>query len=222
MIPIVDVIKPRRTPWGSLSLIGLTVIALGVELGLPPDDLRSIMYAWGLIPEAPRAIAVVSSVFLTAGPLSASAHAVALWFFGPNVEDRFGTVRFLLLYVVGGAVGNLVEGWSHDLSPFPIVGASGSIGAIIGAYFVLFPTSRILFLMLSLRTWSLDAIEAPAVLLVGVWFLLQAIGADSQLTRTFVLDAPPLPGPLAGIVVGLATAFALRTALRMDWRKDPL
>jgi membrane associated rhomboid family serine protease len=222
MIPIVDVIKPRRTPWVSLSLIGLTAIALGIELGLTSNDLRSIMYAWGLIPESPRAIAVLTSLLLTAGPLGASAHAAALWFFGPNVEDRFGTVRFLVLYLLGGAVGNLTESWFHGLSPFPIVGASGSVGAIIGAYFVLFPTSRVLFLMPSLRTRSLDAVEAPAVLLVGAWFLLQAIGADSELTRTFVLDAPPLPGPVAGIALGLATTFALRTVLRMDWQKDPL
>jgi membrane associated rhomboid family serine protease len=157
-------------------------------------------------------------LFLTAGPLPASAHAAALWFFGPNVEDRFGTIRFLLLYFVSGAIGNLVEAWFHGLSPFPIVGASGSIGGIIGAYFVLFPTSRILFLTLSLRTWSLDAVEAPAILLVGAWFLLQAIGADSELTRTFVLDAPPLLGPLTGMGIGAAAVFALRKTLRIDWQ----
>ena len=220
MIPIVDVIRPRKTPWVSLALIALAAGVLAGEFGLADNDLRSIVHAWGLVPEAPHAMASLTSLLLVPGPLWTLSHAAALWFFGPNVEDRFGRLRFALLYLAAGAAGNFAEVWFNPSSPFPIIGAAGAAGGVIGAYFVLVPASRILFLLPLPLSRSFDAVEAPAALLVGVWFLLQAIGADANLTRTFVLGAPPVAAQIAGAAIGGATVFVLRKPLRMNWSEE--
>ena len=126
----------------------------------------------------------------------------------------------MLLYLTSGAIGNLAEVWFHSSSPFPIVGAAGAAGGVVGAYFALFPTSRILFLLPLPVSRSFDALEAPAILLVGVWLLLHAIGADAELTRTFAVGLPPLAAQIAGAAVGGLAVFALRKPLRMDWSRE--
>jgi membrane associated rhomboid family serine protease len=220
MIPIVDVIRPRKTPWITLALIAATFTGLGAEYWLPFDELRTIIHASGLIPETPRASAVLTSLLLHPGLIAALSNGAALWFFGANVEDRFGRLGFLSLFLIAGAAGSLAELWVHETSPFPVLGTAGSVGGVIAAYFALFPTSRILFLLPLPLHRSYDVVEAPAILLVGLWFLAQAIGAEGAITRGMVLGAPPVPAQLAGALVGGLSVFLLRKPLRVNWSEE--
>jgi membrane associated rhomboid family serine protease len=201
-------------------LIAVTVAALGVQYWLPFDELRTIIHALGLIPETPRASAVFTSLVVHPGLIAAVSNGAALWFFGANVEDRFGRLGFLILFLIAGAAGTLAELWMHETSPFPIVGTAGSVGGVIAAYFALFPTSRVLFLLPLPLDRSYDIVEAPAILLVGIWFLAQAIGAESAITRGMALGAPPVAAQLAGALVGGLSVFLLRKPLRVNWSEE--
>jgi membrane associated rhomboid family serine protease len=217
MIPVADVIPPRTTPWVTLTLVAVNLVTVIIELLMTPEDLREIIYAWGLIPETRSPATFLTSLFLHAGLIQASSNLGALWLFGGNVEDRLGHGRFLLFYVLTGAAGGLAEAIAHAASPFPIVGATGATAGVIGAYFVTFPTSRMLVLVPVL--WTLDLIEIPALLVVAFWLLLQAIGADGALVAPMSLGSPPLFAQTCGASVGALAMWLFRRRERMsaDW-----
>jgi membrane associated rhomboid family serine protease len=217
MIPLADVIPPRTTPWVTRTLVAVNLVIVVVEFLLTPDDLREIIYAWGLIPETRTPGTFVTSLFVHAGLIQALSNLGALWLFGDNVEDRLGHGRFLLFYVLTGAVGGLAEAVAHTASPFPIVGAAGAVAGVIGAYFVTFPTSRVL--VLAPVPWAVDVIEIPALFLVAFWLLLQAIGADGALVAPFSLGSPPLFAQIGGALAGALAMWLFRRRDRMsaDW-----
>jgi membrane associated rhomboid family serine protease len=122
----------------------------------------------------------------------------SLWIFGNNVEEAFGHLGFILLYVVGGIVATLAFVWMNPTSTVPLVGASGAIAATLGAYAVLFPTHRVL----ALAGWFL--VPLPAILFLAIWFLGQFGLVGSEVAWE---------AHVGGFLFGLAMAALFRRRL---------
>ena len=183
MFPVSDVIPSRTTPFVTIALIVLNALAFLVELSLDERELRHLVQALGVVPALFAWPAVLTSMFLHAGWVHFLGNMLYLWIFGDNVEDRLGHGRYLMFYLSCGAVAALGQAATNPQSTVPMIGASGAVAGVMGAYFVLYPQSRVLTAVFIL--FFIDLIEVPAIFFLGIWFLMQlfsgvgSIGADT-------------------------------------------
>ncbi len=125
-----------------------------------------------------RPYTIITSLFLHGGWLHVGGNMLYLWIFGDNVEDRLGHVRFLIFYLLCGIAASLTHVLANPASTVPTIGASGAIAGVLGAYFLLYPRSRVLTLLP--LGFYLQVVQVPAFLFLGFWFLLQfVVGAVS-------------------------------------------
>jgi len=186
MIPIRDVIPSRTTPFVTFSLIIANALAFLYQLSLNPAGLAAHVDLLGLVPghlTPATSPTLITATFLHASWPHLLGNLLFLWIFGDNVEDRFGHGRFAMFYLAAGVAANLVQVAADPTSFVPIVGASGAIAAVMGAYFVMFPKSRVV--MLIWLVFYVDFVEIPAVLFLGCWFILQFLGGLGQGAVTF-------------------------------------
>jgi membrane associated rhomboid family serine protease len=133
---------------------------------------------------------------------------LCLWIFGDNVEDRMGHVRYLVFYLIAGAAAAIVQMQAGSAPLIPLVGASGAIAGVMGAYLFLYPHSRIHVLIFLI--FFVDVVEVPAVIFLGIWFLLQILGGVGQVAGS--------PGGVAfwahvgGFLTGAAASMLFRKA----------
>ncbi len=120
-------------------------------------------------------LSAITSIFVHGGWLHLIGNMLYLWVFGNNVEDRFGRVRFLLFYLLVGVISTYAFALTRPSSIEPLVGASGAISGVLGAYLVLFPRARVLGLVSFLFFIPL---RLPAWMVLGLWFILQAVYAQ--------------------------------------------
>ena len=146
MIPLRDVIPSRTTPVVTISLIVVNVLVFLYELSLG-EGLDQFIRVWGLVPAEFSLVTLATSMFLHGGIFHAAGNMLYLWIFGDNVEDRMGHGRFLAFYLLCGVAAALGQTYIAPDSLIPMVGASGAIAGVMGAYFVLYPRSRIVTLV---------------------------------------------------------------------------
>jgi membrane associated rhomboid family serine protease len=178
MIPIRDGIPTRETPVVNYLLIAANVLVFLWMLFLPETALETVVSKYAMVPAhfadgvtLADMMTVFTSMFMHAGWAHIGGNMLYLWIFGDNVEDRLGHFRYLMFYLVGGVAASmthLATNWGSDL---PTVGASGAIAAVLGAYLVLFPASRIETWVPFGRFYHLTVL--PAVVVLGLWFVLQ-------------------------------------------------
>ena len=219
MIPLRDVIPSRTTPFITVALIALNTLAFLYQLSLGPDVEDFVLF-WGLVPAVFSWVTVVTSMFLHGGFLHFGGNMLYLWIFGDNVEDRMGHGRFLAFYLLCGIAAALAQTIVNPDSIVPMVGASGAIAGVMGAYFVLYPRSRILTLIPLFIFWQL--IEVPAIFFLGIWFLMQfASGVGSIATTTGGQSAGGIAfwAHIAGFVVGVTSVVIFRRPERqkVEW-----
>jgi membrane associated rhomboid family serine protease len=181
MIPIRDVIPSRTTPYVTFSLIIANALAFLCQFALDPAVASRFLETFAFIPAhltIATSPALLTAVFLHAGWAHLIGNLLFLWIFGDNVEDRFGHGRFLAFYLVVGVAANVAQYAAAPQSLVPIIGASGAIAGVMGAYFVLFPKSRVVMLIWLL--FYVDFVEIPAVLFLGFWFIFQFLGGVGQ------------------------------------------
>lgn len=192
MFPIRDRIPTRRTPVVTYGLIVLNLLVFIYQLSLGPRQTEVLFYLYGIVPARLTDAAWAAQVglpfslvpFLTTQFLHGDLfHLIGnlwmLWIFGDNVEDKLGRGRFLAFYLgCGFAAGGLhfLTNWSSQI---PAVGASGAIAGVLGAYFLLYPTSRVLTLV-PIFFYPLF-VELPAFIFLGLWFLLQLFSGTASL-----------------------------------------
>ena len=187
MIPIRDTNQSKNYPVVTVLLITVNVLFYLVEIAQGPLQ-DQFVYIYGLVPARysvpeiashftswQQVIAFFSFMFLHGGFLHLLGNMWSLYIFGDNVEDRLGPLRYLIFYLLCGWVSGLAHLVTNLYSDIPTIGASGAIAGVMGAYLVLFPSSRILTLIPII--FIPYFIEVPAFLFLGLWFILQFISA---------------------------------------------
>jgi membrane associated rhomboid family serine protease len=224
MIPLRDANPTRRTPIVTLALIVACFVAFAYELGRlgsgGMEALDAFVTEWGIVPVELTAawasgsdlvgevLTLISSQFLHGGWLHLLGNLLFLWIFGNNVEDRLGRLRFLLFYLVGGAVAGLTQVAIDPASTIPTIGASGAIAATLGAYLVLFPRARITSLVFLGFFYQL--IDVPAIVVLVFWFLLQLIDGIASLGVTDVGGGVAFFAHIGGFVFGALVGLVIR------------
>ncbi|MCE2509563.1 MAG: rhomboid family intramembrane serine protease [Alphaproteobacteria bacterium] len=185
MIPIRDDNPTTLRPLVTIGLIGVCVLVFLWQIGQPAEQQERIFYALGLIPavlfghaELPPELVTVSSsmtvltsMFLHGGFLHLAGNMLYLWIFGNNVEDAMGHGRFVAFYVLCGIAAALTQGMLNPESTVPMVGASGAIGGVLGAYLLLHPRA-IIWIVVPIFFY-LHVMRVPAFVMLGLWFLMQ-------------------------------------------------
>lgn len=228
MLPIRDVNPTRITPFVTLAIIAAATIVFFLLQNQPTlNEQNEFLYRRAAIaceirtgqpltlteinrevcesqtgdpffPEKSPWLAVLTSMFLHGDLAHLLFNMWSLWIFGNNVEEAFGHMRFVLLYLMGGIAATMAFVFANPDSTVPLVGASGAIAAALGAYAVLFPAHRILTLL----GWIL--IPLPAILFLGFWFFAQfGLGGTGVAWEAHV----------GGFVFGLVVALVFRRSL---------
>ncbi|MCD6248710.1 MAG: rhomboid family intramembrane serine protease [candidate division Zixibacteria bacterium] len=183
-IPIRDDQPTIRTPHVTIALILLNTVIFLISQTLGAKGYASILTQYGYIPElfldfgahyiAPSWIygTPITSMFLHGGWMHLIGNMLFLWIFGNNIEDYFGPIRFLLFYLVSGLAAIALYTVFNPDSTVPLVGASGAIAGVMGAYFVLHPRARITVLIIY---FLIMVREFPAKVVLGIWFGFQVL-----------------------------------------------
>jgi len=216
MIPLRDVIPSRTTPYITVTIIFLNAAAWIFELSMPPDVLQLFLTLYGVVPADFRAVTLITSMFLHGGWMHVIGNMWYLWIFGDNVEDRLGHGRFILFYLLCGIVAAFGQIAMDPQSRLPTIGASGAIAGVMGAYFVLYPRSRVLTLIPLIFWW--EVIELPALVLLGFWFLMQLFSAGAiAVTASTAGGGVAFMAHVAGFVAGILGVFVLKQRERTPW-----
>jgi membrane associated rhomboid family serine protease len=166
MIPLRDVIPSRTTPYITVTIIGLNALAWLAEIIVDATGgLPLFLQLYGVVPADFAPATLITSMFLHGSWMHVIGNMWYLWIFGDNVEDRLGHGRFIIFYLLCGIAAAVGQIALDPLSTLPMVGASGAIAGVMGAYFVLYPRSRVLTLVALLFFWEI--IELPAITLLG-------------------------------------------------------
>jgi membrane associated rhomboid family serine protease len=156
----------------------------------------------------PAMLGVLTSIFLHGGWLHLLGNMLFLWIFGNNIEDRFGHLPFLAFYAVGGIAAALAQVAIDPSSTIPLIGASGAIAAILGAYFVFYPGARITSLVF--LGFFYQVLNVPAIVVLGYWFVLQLIDGFASLGADNAQGGVAFFAHIGGFVAGMAVALVLR------------
>jgi rhomboid family protein len=202
MFPVSDVIPSRTTPYVTIGLIFLNTLAFLYEWQMTDRELQRFLVQYGAVPAYLSWPSILTSMFLHSGWLHFGGNMLYLWIFGDNVEDRFGHLRFLAFYLFCGAVAVFGQVAMNPYSLVPMIGASGAIAGVMGAYFVLYPHSRVLTAVFVL--FFLDLIEIPAVFFLGIWFLMQLFSGVGSIGAASGGGGVAFWAHIAGFLVGLA------------------
>jgi membrane associated rhomboid family serine protease len=179
MIPIRDQIKPRRAPVVNTLLIIINILVFGYQWLMTAEPSSTQIFQFAFIPAnflaAPTDPSnirnIFTAMFMHAGFLHLAGNMLYLWIFGDNVEDVWGPLRYLVFYLVGGVAATFAHVITNPASVIPTVGASGAIAAVLGAYLVLYPQSRVLTFIPIGYFMTLKLL--PASIVLGAWFILQ-------------------------------------------------
>ena len=216
MIPLRDVIPSRTTPYITVTIIILNALAWFLELSLPREELAVFLQVYGVVPARFQVLTLLTSMFLHGGWMHVIGNMWYLWIFGDNIEDDFGHGRFLIFYLLCGltaAVGQIVM---EPASLLPTIGASGAIAGVMGAYFVLYPESRILTAIFIVIFF--DLVEIPAIFFLGIWFLMQLLsGVGSLGVNNAAAGGTAFFAHIGGFLTGLLIGALLRVRGGRRW-----
>lgn len=177
MIPLYDTLRSRRIPVVNWLLIGLNVVIFLYEISLSPSALEGLIRMWGLVPAQLFArpgtewVTIFTSMFLQGGWFHILSNMWVLFVFGDNVEDRMGAGRYLIFYLLSGIAAALFQSYFSRDSNAPMIGASGAIAGVLGAYLISFPRARVASLVPIFFIFTI--IEIPASIFLLFWFVSQ-------------------------------------------------
>jgi len=190
------------------------------ELRFDPTALSDFIHNWGLVPARFWAepqiawLTIFSAMFLHGGWLHIVSNMWVLFIFGDNVEDRMGSGGYLVFYLLSGVAAGLMQAFLLPSSSVPMVGASGAIAGVLGAYLVLYPRARILSLVPILFIFTLIEIPAPIFLLF--WFALQLFSGVLSLSGT-AGSGIAWWAHVGGFVFGVLSAFLFARRRRVRY-----
>ena len=217
----VDQRPHRLAPWATIAIIAICVVTFLWLATESADERGQFLHRWGTVPAALandgiplplRALPLLTSLFIHADWLHLTGNLLFLMIFGISAERALGARHFLALFLLGGAAANLAGALSLGNASVPIVGSSGAVSAIVGAYFALFPRAR-LGLVLPLGLF-LEFVRIPAPALIGFWILLQLLFTFAGPTFGAVVWWTHIAGFALGILFALVSRPAVARRLR--------
>lgn len=212
MLPLRDTIRSRTIPFVNWLLILANLAAFIYELNLSPFRLEQFINTWGLVPANINPVnpftwtPYLTHMFLHGGWYHFLSNMWILFIFGDNVEDRIGSFRYLLFYLLGGIAAALAQSLLSANPNAASIGASGAIAAVMGAYFIFFPQSRIITLIpLWIIPWI---VQVPALLFLGLWFISQLFSGFLSFTTASGAELGGIAwwAHIGGFLFGLITA----------------
>jgi membrane associated rhomboid family serine protease len=227
MLPLKDDLASRTLPVVTVLLIllnGLVFIyQVSLQIGagaMDPRAAEEFIREFGLVPcrvtgRCPGqpalpdpVVTMLSSMFLHDGILHIGGNMLYLWIFGPNVEDTLGHGRFVVLYPLAGTLAALVQTGFHPDSHVPMIGASGAVAGVLGAYLLLFPRSTILTLLI--LGFFFRLVHMPALIVLGFWFVVQFANGLIERSADAVAGGVAWFAHVGGFVAGMALQFLMR------------
>jgi membrane associated rhomboid family serine protease len=218
MIPLRDVIPSRTTPFITITIIALNAVAWVFEIMLPHDALNEFLTIYGVVPAYFSYPTLITSMFLHGGWMHVIGNMWYLWIFGDNVEDRMGHGRFMVFYLLCGIAAAVGQVAADPNSTLPTIGASGAIAGVMGAYFMLYPRSRVLTLIPII--FLMHIVEVPAIVLLGFWFLMQLFSAGTiAMTTASQGGGVAFAAHVIGFVAGAGGVFVFRKRQLDPWER---
>src|SRR5262249_25446992 len=206
MIPLRDTIPSATFPVVNLAIIAANVLVFLYQVSLGPR-FEAFVYTYGLVPRHFALTTLMTSMFLHGGWFHLLGNMLYLYIFGDNVEDRLGHVRYLLFYLLCGAAAGAAQAWTSPPSGLPMVGASGAIAGVSGAYLLFFPTSRVVTLVPIFL--FVQVVEVPAVFFLAIWFVWQFVSGVATLGDRSGVGGVAFWAHIGGFVAGGCLGSAL-------------
>jgi len=214
MIPLRDTVPCNTTPVISWSIMVVCITVFLVMQILPEETQRQIVYLYGMVPirysnphwaysfglPPDDYLSFLTSLFLHGGWMHIIFNMLFMWIFADNIEDIMGHARFLAFYLICGLLATYLQWYSNPALTVPVVGASGAISGILGAYIVRFPYARIV-IMIPILFFPL-LFEVPAIAFIGFWVIMQLREATSAALFTNVTVNVAWWAHLGGFIVG--------------------
>lgn len=226
MFPVTDTIKSRRFPIVNLLLILACIGVFIYELTLSTEaDVNAFFQDYGVVPKqisdwwnSPSSLeepaTLLTAAFLHGGWLHLLGNMIYLWVFGDNIEDALGHIGYALFYAVGAIGAALLQVAIDTDSITPMIGASGAIAAVLGAYLVLYPRASVgVFLVIFI-------LPVPAFVLIIFWFIMQLASGVATLGDTQATETVAFWAHIGGFVTGFAIMLVLRPFIgKGPWRR---
>jgi membrane associated rhomboid family serine protease len=211
LLPLKDDNPTSSFPFVTIGIILANGLIFFHQITLDFAASQRFIYQWGAIPyqithgevlrvtpSIPLPLTIFSSIFLHGGFLHIFGNMLYLWIFGNNIEDSLGHFRFFLFYLVCGLFAGVAQIVSSPDSTVPMIGASGAIAGVLGAYLILFPGARILTLVFIII--FVKVIRIPALIVLGFWFFIQLLGVGGG-ADTNVAFLAHIGGFIAGLIL---------------------
>jgi membrane associated rhomboid family serine protease len=219
MIPLKDDVPTRTFPIITIAIILVNIVVFLWSRTLSTKSQLSLVYTYALVPKELLAslssrpdllpynvLTIFTSMFLHGGILHLGGNMLYLWIFGNNVEDTLGHARFVVFYAFAGIVAAMAQFSFDPASRVPMIGASGAVSGILGAYLLLYPRARVktlIFIFVFITT-----MDIPAMILLTIWFLMQVLFSHGRGVAWFA--------HIGGFVFGLVMikVFAIGLSVR--------
>ena len=219
MFPIRDTQPSYSKPVVTVILIVVNILVFLYEFSLDSFSQNAFMYRFALIPDRFHFSNVVTSMFLHGGWMHVLGNMWFLWIFGDNIEDILDHPKFLLFYLMCGIAAALTQVFFNPTSRVPMVGASGAIAGVMGAYMIKFPNSRIRTLIFLFIFFTM--VDVPAWIMLIYWFGLQFIGGFESLTSAQVAQGgTAFFAHVGGFLAGMLLINLLGAAQPYRRRRD--
>jgi membrane associated rhomboid family serine protease len=215
VIPLKDENSTLSTPILSYAIIGICVVVFLIQISSSGFDNGHLFYSYGVVPTSLLGIeplpndlnkidpylTLITSMFMHGGFMHLIGNMLYMWIFADNIEDDLGKVKFILFYLASGVAAAMTQVYLNVNSTIPMVGASGAISGVLGAYMVRYPKNRVLVLIpLGFFT---QLVKIPAMFVLGFWFILQFISSSGSSSQGGVAYG----AHIGGFVFGAAAMF---------------
>jgi membrane associated rhomboid family serine protease len=218
IIPIRVTQRRYSFPWVTMALVCLNALVFLHEIALDSRELNHFMMAHAFRPLHPSLYSALTSMFLHANWTHLIGNMLFLWVFGGSVEDALGHGKFLFFYLLCGYAGVFTQMAADPFSRLPMLGASGAIAGVMGAYLAKFPRSRVVMLVFVLLIFTF---EVPAWGMLVYWFAMQFLSGLTTLaeTRYLASGGTAYLAHVGGFLAGVALISVMSTRER-SWRRD--
>lgn len=219
MFPLRDTQPSYSKPIVTVALIVINILVFLFEFSLDDYSKNAFIGTFGLVPDRFHFFNVLTSMFLHGGWMHVLGNMWFLWIFGDNIEDILGHGKYLLFYLLCGVGAAMTQVYFSPDSRVPMVGASGAIAGVMGAYMMKFPHSRISTLIF--LAFFITTVEVPAWVMLIYWFFIQLISGVGSVGYSQVSQGgTAFLAHVGGFVAGIGLIYLMRPKERYSRRKD--